>query len=83
MARNLRHFYKISCQLPALQTTNILTKTRIQQYSKFTSGTNLTTMTDENAYELVLNLDDSERNRLKLALNKLESNNIKQQLEGN
>lgn len=83
MARNLRHLYRLSCQqLPVLPTTRTL---KVQQYSKFTSGnTNLTTtmMTDTDAYNLVLNLDESERTALKSALNKLESNVTKQQLEG-
>ena len=53
--------------------------------SKFDSGTlkkSDTILDDTTAYDLIVNLDEKERTVLKAALSKLESNVIKQKLEG-
>lgn len=97
MAQNLRqlqriffqsvvHFSPTKSSISYLNRDFVL-KSRIQEYSKFTStaSTNLsvgTTLNPDSAYELVLNLSDSERNALKDALDKLQSNAVKQKLEG-
>lgn len=87
MARNLKYLHRLSCQyLPLFHTKSQIRTLKIcvNFNSKFTATpSNLhSTLNEGTAYELVLNLDESERNALKTALNKLESNDVKQKLEG-
>lgn len=85
MSRNLRDIHRLACRsIPAFYRKRFTRTLQVQEYSKFSSGSgNLNnSLTNETAYELVLNLNENERSALKTALDKLESNVIKQQLEG-
>lgn len=84
MARNLKQLHRLSCQcLTISQKFSVKPQVQVRAMSKFTSsGSSGTTLNSETAFELVLNLDETERTALKTALNKLESNVVKQKLEG-
>lgn len=78
----LKQFHRLAC-LSLSQNKRILTRTlkikiQVQEYSKF-SGSSSGSL---NMDELVLNLDETERTALKTALDKLQSNVVKQKLEG-